>query len=73
MTISPEIYLDMDGVCVDFIGAALTSQGYDADQMLKGWRNDYPGSLYPEPLMDKTATEFFTHSQFAGVHVLVRP
>ena len=62
MSVPPEIYLDMDGVCVDFIGAAMKTQGYDADQMLTGWRNEHPGSLYPEPMMDKTATEFFTHS-----------
>ena len=36
MSVPPEIYLDMDGVCVDFIGAAMKTQGYDADQMLKG-------------------------------------
>ena len=62
MSVPPEIYLDMDGVCVDFIGAAMKTQGYDADLMLEAWRKEHPGSLYPEPLMDKTATEFFTHN-----------
>ena len=62
MSITPEIYLDMDGVCVDFIGAAMKAQGYNADVMLKQWRKDHPGSLYPELLMDKPAVDFFTHS-----------
>ena len=61
MTTRPEIYLDMDGVCVDFIGAAMQAQGYDANALLRRWRLDYPGSLYPEPLFDVTAEDFFTH------------
>ncbi len=51
----------MDGVCVDFIGAALSTQGYDAAEVLKRWRAEHPGSLFPEPLIDKSAMEFFTH------------
>ncbi len=58
-----EIYLDMDGVCVDFIGAAMRIQGYDADDKLKRWREEHPGSLYPEPIMDKPAMDFFTHER----------
>ena len=57
----PEIYLDMDGVCVDFIGAAMSAQGYDAETLLQRWHKEHPGSLFPEPLSDKSATEFFTH------------
>lgn len=57
----PEIYLDMDGVCVDFIGAAFRAQGYDADAMLEAWQREHPGELYPASLMDRTAQEFFTH------------
>ncbi len=62
MSARPEIYLDMDGVCVDFIGAAMKTQGYNADLVLAAWRKEHPGSVFPEPLLDKTATEFFTHS-----------
>lgn len=57
----PEIYLDMDGVCVDFLGAAMAAQGYDPDIFLSRWKTEHPGSLFPEELMGKTAMEFFTH------------
>lgn len=61
MNFPTEIYLDMDGVCVDFIGAAMTCQGYDSAQLLEKWRTMHPGSLYPDPIMDKSAMEFFTN------------
>lgn len=61
MTKKSEIYLDMDGVCVDFIRDAMIAQGYDPAIYLARWHEDYPGSLFPEPLMEKTAFEFFTH------------
>ena len=59
----PEIYLDMDGVCVDFIGAALSAQGYDAAELLAGWREAHPGELFPVSLIEKSPEEFFTHEQ----------
>ena len=43
-----EIYLDMDGVCVDFLGAAMTAQGYDAKEYFKRWLDEHPGQLFPE-------------------------
>ena len=61
MPVELEIYLDMDGVCVDFIGAAMSAQGYDAATMLAKWHKEHPGSLYPEVLFDVPAEEFFTH------------
>ena len=60
-----EIYLDMDGVCVDFIGAAMRVQGYDADELLRRWREEHPGSLFPETLMGLSAAEFFTHEHLS--------
>ena len=36
-----EIYLDMDGVCVDFLGAAMTTQGYDASGYFKRWLGEH--------------------------------
>jgi len=56
-----EIYLDMDGVCVDFLGAALRTQGYDAKDYFQRWLDDHPGELFPEALIGKTPMEFFTH------------
>lgn len=57
----PEIYLDMDGVCVDFLGAALAANGYDPDDYFKRWRQEHPGELFPEPLLKKKPQEFFTN------------
>ena len=51
----------MDGVCVDFIGAAMSAQGYDPAEYLPLWERDHSGSLFPESLMKKTPVEFFTH------------
>lgn len=56
-----EIYLDMDGVCVDFMGAAMQANGYDAQTYLARWRAEHPGETFPEPLIGKPAMEFFTH------------
>ena len=61
-----EIYLDMDGVCVDFIGAAMSAQGFDPKIMLEGWREHHPGALFPESLIDKSPEEFFTHENLQG-------
>ncbi len=57
----PEIYLDMDGVCVDFHGAAMAAQGFDPQTTLARWRDEHPGSLFPEALFGKSAMQFFTH------------
>lgn len=56
-----EIYLDMDGVCVDFMAAAIQANGFDPDTTLARWLDEHPGELFPEPLLGKSAMEFFTH------------
>jgi 5'(3')-deoxyribonucleotidase len=43
------------------MGAAMSAQGYDPVAVLAKWRSEHPGSLFPEPIIGKTATEFFTH------------
>ena len=58
-----EIYLDMDGVCVNFMGAAITANGLNAETTLATWRKEYPGSLFPEDLLGKPAMDFFTHEK----------
>ena len=58
-----EIYLDMDGVCVDFIGATIDAHGFDACTMLQRWHEEHPGSLYPEALFGMSAQDFFTHQR----------
>ena len=56
-----EIYLDMDGVCVDFLGAALKCQGYDPQEYFGRWLSEHRGELFPEALIGKTPVEFFTN------------
>ena len=56
-----DIYLDMDGVCVDLISALLASQGYDAGEVLARWRAEHPGSHFPRSLLGKTEEQFFRH------------
>ncbi len=56
-----EIYLDMDGVCVDFISATIAAHGLDAKETLEKWKQNHPGSIYPEELFGMAANSFFTH------------
>ena len=56
-----EIYLDMDGVCVDFLGAALTANGFASEDCFRQWREKHPGELFPEALLKMNPMEFFTH------------
>ncbi len=58
-----EIYLDMDGVCVDFIGATIDAHGLDSGTMLRKWHDEHPGSQYPESLFGMPAETFFTHER----------
>lgn len=53
----------MDGVCVDFMGAAIAANGFPADESLARWLQEHPGSLFPEAIFEKTPTAFFTHEQ----------
>lgn len=56
-----EIYLDMDGVCVDFMGAAIRANGFPPEESLALWRQEHPGSLFPENIFNKTPVQFFTN------------
>jgi 5'(3')-deoxyribonucleotidase len=58
-----EIYLDMDGVCVDFMGATIDAHGFDSGTMLNKWQQEHPGSLFPESLFGMPAETFFTHER----------
>jgi len=41
--IEPVIYLDLDGVCVDFVSAGLRAHGFDPAQVLERWANGFRG------------------------------
>ncbi|MBA57809.1 MAG: hypothetical protein CMQ40_01410 [Gammaproteobacteria bacterium] len=55
-----EIYIDMDGVCVDFIRDALLVQGYDPEETLIRWKAEQPGQLFPTEVIPKDPENFFT-------------
>ena len=42
----PIIYLDMDGVCVDFASAGLRANGFDPDQALQLWQGQALGEFH---------------------------
>jgi 5'(3')-deoxyribonucleotidase len=41
--IEPVIYLDLDGVCVDFVNASIQANGFDPDEIARKWSRDFKG------------------------------
>jgi len=41
--IEPVIYLDLDGVCVDFVNASLKASGFDPEEIARKWRRNFKG------------------------------
>jgi 5'(3')-deoxyribonucleotidase len=48
--IEPVIYLDLDGVCTDYVSAAIRSLGRQPDEVMAYWQNTMPGE-YRIPLV----------------------
>ncbi|MCB1645268.1 MAG: hypothetical protein KDI36_07430 [Pseudomonadales bacterium] len=61
-----EIYLDVDGVCADFIGPALTAVGLDSALIQQQWAEQYPGNFYPDELLGMSAAELFRRIDALG-------
>ncbi len=61
-----EIYLDLDGVCVDFIRPAIGAHGYDVEQMMDRWRVDHPGEFYPYKVLGMEMDPFWDHLATLG-------
>lgn len=55
----PIIYLDMDGVCVDFTSAGIRANGKLPDVVLKRWEEEFPGEFYPNKALEVTMREFW--------------
>tara|TARA_B100001093_G_scaffold500429_1_gene550882 strand:- start:625 stop:1185 length:561 start_codon:yes stop_codon:yes gene_type:complete len=55
-----EIYLDLDGVCIDFLTSAFEIQGYDPEMIFAKWKATQPGELFPTLSIEKNPLEFFT-------------
>ena len=54
-----EIYLDVDGVCADFIRPALDLIGLEPNGVLQRWAHEFAGHFYPEPLIGMPRETFF--------------
>lgn len=54
-----EIYVDMDGVCVDFISAALAVHGLIPEQAFKRWATDFSGEFYPYRVLGISRDKFW--------------
>lgn len=46
-----ELYLDLDGVCVDFIRGAIAAHDYDPDEVLARWASEHRGEFLPYKVM----------------------
>ena len=66
MTDNPEIYLDLDGVCVDFISAAIAAHGRDPDEVLDRWATDHRGEFYPYNVLGMEMDPFWEHLHMLG-------
>ena len=47
-----EIYLDLDGVCVDFISAAVRAHGFNPEETLDEWSKNHAGEFHPYVVLD---------------------
>jgi hypothetical protein len=61
-----EIYLDMDGVCVDFVTAAIEAHGFDAHTILEKWDKEYAGEFVPHKVLGLEADTFWDHLASLG-------
>jgi 5'(3')-deoxyribonucleotidase len=61
-----EIYLDLDGVCVDFIRGAISAHGLDAEQVLTDWAQNHRGEFLPYRVLDMEMDPFWNHLASLG-------
>ena len=55
----PIIYLDMDGVCCDFIKSAVELHGFEHPAVMKEWEETHEGEFYPPESIFKTTKQSF--------------
>jgi len=55
----PIIFLDMDGVCCDFIKAAVELHGFDHADVMRQWEKTHMGEFYPPESIFKTTKQDF--------------
>lgn len=61
-----EIYLDLDGVCVDFTRGAIIAHGYDPNDVLARWANHHQGEFFPYKVLGLGMDEFWDHLASLG-------
>ena len=64
--IEPVIYLDLDGVCTDFISAGAVAIGQDPAQVLARWARDFKGEFRVHVVMGTERGEFWQALDDAG-------
>ncbi|MDA1192867.1 MAG: hypothetical protein O3A46_14430 [Candidatus Poribacteria bacterium] len=57
--LNPVIYLDMDGVCADFVTAAVEANGASMDEMRRLWTGDHAGEFHMHKLIGATLDGFW--------------
>ncbi|UCD69937.1 MAG: hypothetical protein JSW48_07825 [Betaproteobacteria bacterium] len=57
--VTKEIYLDLDGVCVDLYSAAIAAHGLDPNEMLSKWGTHHQGEFYPYRVLDMDKDAFW--------------
>jgi 5'(3')-deoxyribonucleotidase len=55
----PTIYLDMDGVCTDFVSAGIMANGRDPAEVFRLWSESFPGEYHPYTVMGIDVDSFW--------------
>ena len=55
----PIIYLDLDGVCTNLIGAAIELHGENPREILNKWEEEFPGEFNAYKVMGMEKDEFW--------------
>lgn len=61
-----EIYLDLDGVCVDFISSAISAHGHHAPSVLERWEANHKGEFFPDKVLQMEMDHFWNHIASLG-------
>ena len=64
--IEPVIYLDLDGVCVDFVTAGLRANGFDPAEIYATWQREYLGEYRIHHVLRIPARTYWTNIAALG-------
>jgi hypothetical protein len=63
-----EIYLDLDGVCVDLNSAAIAAHGLDAQTVLSRWATNHQGEFHLYRVLNMHKDAFWERINQLGNH-----